>query len=179
MWFIPLKLPWILPELFFFVVSLPRWPSPWVCPFAQSSRWVLHSKLVSCHKIHSWREVNFGLYASTQGNCDPSQTVLGEESFSGHQSMWPCSGRYFWWWRLGYFILQGVLLCDTLCLGKSWTTYWLLVFETRPFVPLIIDFSSFSNSKLRSPLLASLQRATFYLMFGLLRINPDESCGAS
>lgn len=140
MWFIPLEPPWILPQLFSFVVSLPRWPSPWVCPFAQSPRWVLHSKLVSCHKIHSWREVNFGLYASTQGNCGPSQTVLGEESFSGHQSIWPCPGRHFWWWLLGYFILQGVLLCDTLCLGKSWTTYWLLVFETRPFVPLIIDF---------------------------------------
>lgn len=48
-----------------------------------------------------------------------------------------------------------------------------LGFWNEAICPFDHWFSSFSASKLRSPLLASLQRAPFHLMFGLLRINPD------
>lgn len=63
-----------------------------------------------------------------------------------------------------WYFMSGEIMNNLLTLG-----FW-----NEAICPFDHWFSSFSNSKIRSPLLATLQRATFYRMFGLLRINPDD-----
>lgn len=90
----------------------------------------------------------------------PVDVALSRETFllGGYLAVY-ITGRPVVW-----YFLSGEIMNNLLTLG-----FW-----NEAICSFDHWFSSFSNSKLRSPLLASLQRATFYLMFGLLQINPDD-----